>query len=216
MYVPKHFAETRIDVLHALMRSHPLGTLVTMTPRGLEANHLPFELDPLPAPYGTLRGHVARANPLWRDASPDVEALAIFHGPHAYVSPSWYPTKRESGKVVPTWNYAVVHAHGPLRVIEDRDWLRSLVSTLTARYEAGRPDAWQVSDAPSAFIDQMLEMIVGIELPIARMAGKWKTSQNRPERDRAGVVVALDEEPGDDSAAMAQLVRATMARSDPG
>jgi transcriptional regulator len=216
MYVPKHFAETRIDVLHALMRSHPLGTLVTMTPRGLEANHLPFELDPLPAPYGTLRGHVARANPLWRDASPDVEALAIFHGPHAYVSPSWYPTKRESGKVVPTWNYAVVHAQGPLRVIEDRDWLRSLVSTLTARYEAGRPDAWQVSDAPSAFIDQMLEMIVGIELPIARMAGKWKTSQNRPERDRAGVVVALDEEPGDDSAAMAQLVRATMARSDPG
>ena len=122
MYLPKYFEETRIQVLHELIRAHPLGALVTLTPSGLDANHIPFEVDPDPAPFGTLRGHIARANPLWREFSRDVEALAIFQGPGTYISPSWYPTKRETAKVVPTWNYAVVHAHGALRVIDDRAW----------------------------------------------------------------------------------------------
>jgi transcriptional regulator len=207
MYVPKHFEETRIDVLHALVREHPLGTIVTLTPRGLEANHVPFEIVPGPGPFGTLRGHVARANPMWRESAPDVDALAIFSGPSAYVSPSWYPTKRESGKVVPTWNYAVVHAHGPLRVVDDREWLRAFVTALTERHEAHRPARWHVSDAPGDFIDTMLGMIVGIEMPVTRLVGKWKASQNRPGRDREGTAVGLDGEGSDAATAMADLVR---------
>lgn len=207
MYVPKHFAETRVETLHELMRAHPLAALVTLTPDGLDANHIPFELDPAPAPFGTLRGHIARANPLWRDASREVGALAIFQGPGTYISPSWYPTKQETGKVVPTWNYAIVHAHGPLRVIEDRHWLRELVERLTNRHEAGRRDPRKVTDAPADFIDQQLGAIIGLELPIARLVGKWKTSQNRPARDQDGVVAGLLQEGHESAAAMAELVR---------
>lgn len=207
MYVPKHFAETRVETLHELMRAHPLAALVTLTPDGLDANHIPFELDPEPAPFGTLRGHIARANPLWRDASREVGALAIFQGPGTYISPSWYPTKQETGKVVPTWNYAIVHAHGPLRVIEDRHWLRELVERLTNRHEAGRRDPRKVTDAPADFIDQQLGAIIGLELPIARLVGKWKTSQNRPARDQDGVVAGLLQEGHESAAAMAELVR---------
>src|SRR5262245_15600570 len=125
MYIPKHFEETRVEVLHELIRAHPLAALVTLTSNGIDANHIPLEIDPEPAPFGTLRGHVARANPLWSDFSSEVYALAIFRGADTYISPSLYPTKQETGRVVPTWNYAVVHAHGPLKVIDDRQWLRS-------------------------------------------------------------------------------------------
>ncbi|HUX33137.1 MAG TPA: FMN-binding negative transcriptional regulator [Gemmatimonadaceae bacterium] len=207
MYVPRQFDETRVDTLHALIRAHPLGTLVTLTPDGLEANHTPFEIDAGPGEFGTLRGHLARANGQWRDSVGDVEALAVFHGPERYISPSWYATKRETGKVVPTWNYAVVHARGPLRVIEDRTWLRAFVERLTTRYEAGRADAWAVADAPADFIEGLLGAIVGIEIPIVRLTGKWKASQNRPDGDRDGVVEGLRREPGDAAAAMAELVR---------
>ncbi len=210
MYLPKHFEETRIEVLHELIRSHPLGTLVTLASQGLDANHIPFEIDPSPAPFGTLRGHVARANPLWREPPRGVDALAIFQGPQAYVSPSWYPSKRETGKVVPTWNYAVVHAHGPLRIIDDRAWLRALVERLTRRHEAGRREPWQVTDAPPDFIEAQLAAIVGIEMPIARLAGKWKTSQNRSPRDRAGAAEGLAQDAGESAAAMADLVRRTL------
>jgi transcriptional regulator len=206
MYMPKHFEETRIDVLHALVRAHPLGTLVTMTPRGLEANHLPFEVVE-GGPFGTLRGHVARANPVWKESVADVEALVAFSAADAYVSPSWYATKRESGKVVPTWNYAVVHARGPLRVIDDRGWLHALVTRLTAQHEAHRDAPWQVGDAPGEFVEQMLRMIVGIEIPIASLQGKWKVSQNRPERDRVGAVEGLRSEGSEAAEAMAALVR---------
>lgn len=209
MYVPSHFAETRVDVLHSLIHAHPLGALVVLAPHGLDANHIPFEIDPEPAPFGTLRGHVARANPVWRDASLQTDALAIFQGPHTYVSPAWYATKQESGKVVPTWNYAVVHAHGPLRVIDDRAWLRKFVEQLTDRYEANRSEPWKVTDAPADFIDTMVSAIVGIEIPIARLTGKWKVSQNRPGKDRAGVVEGLMQQTDDAAAAMAQLVRQT-------
>jgi transcriptional regulator len=147
MYLPKQFEETRVAVLHELIRAHPLGALVTLTPGGIEANHIPFEVDPEPAPLGTLRGHIARANPLWRDFSPDAPALAIFQGPDAYISPSWYATKKITGKVVPTWNYAVVHARGVLRFIDDRDWLRAFVEKLTHRHETRRRAPWKVSNA---------------------------------------------------------------------
>ncbi len=210
MYLPKHFEETRIELLHELIRSHPLGTLVTLASQGLDANHIPFEIDPQPAPFGTLRGHVARANPLWREPPRGVDALAIFQGPQAYVSPSWYPSKRETGKVVPTWNYAVVHAHGPLRIIDDRAWLRALVERLTRRHEAGRREPWEVTDAPPDFIEAQLAAIVGIEMPIARLAGKWKTSQNRLPRDRAGAAEGLAQDAGESAAAMADLVRRTL------
>ena len=133
MYVPSHFAETRIEVLHGLIRNHPFGALVVLASGGLDANHIPFEIDPEPAPLGTLRGHVARANTMWKDFSAQVDALVIFQGPHTYVSPAWYATKKEHGKVVPTWNYAVVHARGPLRVIDDRVWLRHFFEQLTNR-----------------------------------------------------------------------------------
>lgn len=191
MYVPTHFAESRTDVLHRLIRTHPLGTLVVLASNRLEANHVPFMIDPQPAPYGTLRAHVARANPVWREFSPQVEALVVFQGPHAYISPSWYAAKQEHGKVVPTWNYAVVHAQGSLRVVQDAGWLRRLVEELTDVQEAPQADPWKVSDAPRDFIESMLSAIVGIEIPIARLSGKWKVSQNRSVADRAGVASGL-------------------------
>ena len=207
MYVPTHFEETRVEVMHELMCVHPFATLVTLTAQGLNANHIPLELQAEPAPFGTLRGHIARANPLWRDLSSDVNALAIFQGVNRYISPAWYPTKEETGKVVPTWNYAVVHAHGPLRVIEDRDWLRQLVGRLTDHHESNRSRPWSVSDAPADYIEKTLDAIVGLEMPIVRLIGKWKVSQNRPAKDQAGVVENLLREGDESSKAMADLVR---------
>jgi transcriptional regulator len=207
MYLPKHFEETRVPVLHELIRAHPLGALVVLTAGGLDANHIPMEIDPDPAPLGTLRGHIARANPLWREVSPDVAALAIFQGPNIYISPAHYLTKRETGKVVPTWNYAVVHAHGPLHFIDDRAWLRGFVAKLTARHEAERRDPWKITDAPAEFIETQLGAIIGLELPITRLIGKWKVSQNRPLQDRDGVVEGLRQQGDPAAVAMAKLVR---------
>lgn len=184
MYLPSHFEETRIDVLHQVIRHRPLATLVTLGADGLSANHIPFELDSAPAPLGTLRCHVARANPVWRDYSLDTEALVIFHGPQVYISPSWYETKNQSGEVVPTYNYAVVHAYGSLKIVDDRDWLRGLVTRLTERFESASAAPWRVSDAPAPFIDKQLTAIVGIEIAITKLTGKWKASQNRPAQDR--------------------------------
>lgn len=191
MYIPKHFAEPRVDVLHRLIDARPLSTLVTLTASGLNANHLPLHLSQEPGPFGTLRGHVARANPIWNDSIKDVEALAIFHGPDAYVSPSWYPTKAESGKVVPTWNYVVVHAYGSLQVIDDPVWLRAHLAALTAHNEAAFPEPWHPDDAPADFTEKLIGAIVGIEIVISRLTGKWKTSQNQPAENQAGVVRGL-------------------------
>ena len=165
MYMPTHFEETRVPTMHDLIRAHPFGALVTSTPAGLDANHVPFEIDPEPAPYGTLRAHVARANPVWREAG-NTSVLVIFQGPSTYISPAWYPTKQETGKVVPTWNYAVVHAHGTLRAIDDRAWLRAFVETLTNRHESRRPTPWLVSDAPADYIESMVGGIIGLEVPV--------------------------------------------------
>ena len=209
MYQVAAFLEERIDVMHALIRAHPLAVLVTGAGGILEANHLPLLIDPLPSPQGTLRGHVARANPLWRqvqETEHENEVLTIFQGPQVYVTPSWYPEKRASGKVVPTWNYAVVHARGPLIIHDDRDWLRDLVSRLTRQQEAGRAQPWGIADAPADYIERMLGAIVGIEIPISRIEGKWKVSQNRADADRAGVVDGLAQSADPQARAMAALV----------
>ena len=207
MYAPAHFDEARLDVLHQLMAAHPLATLVSHDAGGLCADHLPFEIAaPTPdAPFGTLRGHVARANPLWRK---EAEVLLVFQGEQAYISPSWYEEKALGGKVVPTFNYAVVHAHGALRAIHDPAWLLALLERLTARHEADRPAPWRVADAPPAYIRQMLAAIVGIEIPIARLQGKWKISQNRCAADQARVAAGL----GARADAPAQAMAALMAR----
>jgi len=207
MYLPAHFKEERLAVIHELIRGHPLGTLVTLGPQGLNGNHMPFEVVPDPAPFGTLRAHVARANPVWREFSRDVDALAIFQGPQAYVTPAWYPTKQEHGKVVPTWNYLVVHAYGPLRVIEDKAWLRGFVEGLTNRFEAGRADPWKITDAPDDYIDRQLAAIVGIEIPVTQLLGKWKVSQNRLPADREAIARAFKERSGVGDLAMGEWVQ---------
>lgn len=191
MYIPPHFAEPRVDILHRLIQARPLCTLVTLTPGGLDANHVPLHLSDEPAPFGTLRGHVARANPIWCEVVPGSEVLAIFQGPEAYVTPSWYPTKAETGKVVPTWNYAVAHAYGILRVVEDSTWVRTQLEALTAHIEAAFAAPWQVSDAPHEYIDKLLGAVVGLEIVITRLVGKWKTSQNQPASNREGVAHGL-------------------------
>jgi transcriptional regulator len=201
MYLPSHFEETRAVVLHQFIRSHPLGALVTFGADGLNANHVPFEIDPHPAPLGTLRAHVARANPVWRQFSREVEPLVIFQGPQTYITPSWYQTKKETGKVVPTFNYIVLHAYGAMRVIEDAGWLRKFVGGLTDRFEASRAQPWAVTDAPEDFIAMQLRAIIGIEISVTRLIGKWKTSQNRPAADQKGVVAGLRE--SDDAVAQA-------------
>jgi transcriptional regulator len=194
MYVPANFAEERVPVLHETIRAIKLGTLVTLGGEEMVASHVPMLVDPEPAPYGTLLGHIARANPQWKDVSEKVRALAIFLGPDAYITPSWYATKRQTGKVVPTWNYAAVHAYGVVRFFDDPERLLKLVTRLTATHEATRAQPWAVSDAPAEFVQGMLRAIVGFELPIERLEGKWKMSQNRPAEDRAGVIEGLRSE----------------------
>src|SRR5437879_7791198 len=204
MYLPKMFEEDRVEVLHELIRRYPFGTLVTFN-HGLRANHIPFEVESAPEPFGILYAHVARANPLWRDLSRDNEALVIFQGPQTYISPSWYPTKKETGMVVPTWNYAVVHAHGHLEPIEDPVWLRAFVEKLTRTHERGR-EPWNISDAPAQYIDKQLKAIVGLKLTVRRLLGKWKLSQNRPAQDRESVIGALFAQGRELSRAMAEAM----------
>lgn len=194
MYLPTHFEESRAEVLHELMRSHPLGLLVTQgpgMPPAVEANALPFHVDPARGYRGTLVAHVARANPLWREARTDTDVLVVFQGPQAYISPGWYATKNETGKVVPTWNYILVEARGRLVVRDDAAWVHALVSGLTDIHEAGQAKPWKVTDAPADYIAATQRAIVGIEIEITALKGKWKMSQNRSAADRAGVAQGL-------------------------
>ena len=207
MYLPPHFRIEDRAQQFALIRARPFGLLVTNGPGGLMANPLPFHLD---AEAGVLRAHVARANPQWREADGSREALVVFQDVDAYVTPGWYATKRETGKVVPTWNYSAVHVYGLLRAIDDRDWLRKLVGDLTDAHEAGRAEPWKVEDAPADYLDALLRGIVGIEVQIARIEGKAKLSQNRIEVDRAGVVTGLREQGGDADLRMAAQIEGAM------
>jgi transcriptional regulator len=207
MYVPKHFEERDLGVLHALIRSHPLSTWVTQANGELVVNHIPFLLDSAKGQFGTLIGHVARANPIWKSFSREMASVVIFQGPQTYITPSWYPTKHAHGKAVPTWNYAVVHAHGMPRAIEDGDWLLKHVTELSDLHESERAVPWSVSDAPPDYIDSMLKGIVGIEIPINAVVGKWKTSQNRPLPDKLGTIAGLYERSDGNSQQMAALVQ---------
>ena len=206
MYIPKLHEESDLGVLQALIRAHPLGTWATQGDGELIVNHVPFVLDPSSGPYGLLRCHVARANSVWQLFSKTVPSVVVFHGPNAYVSPSWYPSKQAHGKVVPTWNYAVVHAHGIPAVVEDPTRLLEHLTQLTASQEGSRSVPWKPSDAPAAFIEQMSKQVVGIEIPIATILGKWKVSQNRSSLDRAGVVAGLRANIDQSSQEMAELV----------
>jgi transcriptional regulator len=208
MYIPKQFEEPRVDVMHELIRARPLATLVTLSAGGLNANHIPLHLLESPAPFGTLQGHVARANPVLSDLEKNIEVLAVFHGPDAYITPSWYVTKKETGKVVPTWNYAVVHAYGYLRVVDDAAWLRAQLEALTAHNEASFPERWAVSDAPREFTERLIANIVGFEMVISRLSGKWKVSQNQPQQNQASVIEGLKASGQQESSAMAALVEA--------
>jgi transcriptional regulator len=191
VYRPAHFAEDRVEILHGVIHARPLATVVTSRGDRIEADHVPLLLDPTVGTFGMLRGHVARANDLWKTVAGNAEALAIFQAEDHYVSPAWYPAKREHGKVVPTWNYIVVHARGPIRFVDDRAWLRGLVTELTDTHEAARTDPWRVTDAPADYIDAMLRAIVGFEIPLTTLTGKWKMSQNRSADDREGVAAGL-------------------------
>jgi|HubBroStandDraft_1064217.scaffolds.fasta_scaffold56595_2 transcriptional regulator len=204
VYVPEHFRETRPEVLQRFLAQHPLATLAAMTPQGLSAHHLPLRAQLSGADSGVLRGHIARANTLWRELADGTPVLAIFTGPDAYVSPVWYPSRAQHGKVVPTWNYAAVHVDGTIRFIHEEAWLRQLVTELTDTYEAGRADRWRVSDAPADYIEAMLAAIVGFEITITRIVAKFKGSQNRPAADRAAVAAALRAE-GRNADEVAQL-----------
>ena len=187
MYTPAAFRQDDLATLHEQMRACRLPTLVSHGSQGLLASHLPLLLVPDEGEYGTLYGHFARANPQWRDLAEDSEVLVIFQGPEAYISPSWYAAKAEHGKVVPTWNYISVQAHGRAEVFDDAERLLQLVSRLSALHEADRPQPWAVSDAPREYIDSMLRAIVGFALPIKRLEGKWKLGQNRSSADQVGV-----------------------------
>lgn len=202
MYTPKHFSAPSDQALQDLMRAYPFATLVIHSADGINVHHLPLYLDG----NRKLSGHVARANPLWRDAASASEVLVIFHGPNAYVSPSWYPTKASTGRVVPTWNYVVVHARGKLRVINDAHWLRTHLQMLTAQHEADFVQPWHLEDAPAGFIDQLMQAVVGIEIEITELTGKWKVSQNQPLENQLGVVQGLASQDNTQARAMAAVV----------
>ena len=208
MYRPAEFTEDRVEILHQAMRDIAFGTLVTLGADGLIASHIPLLLEDRPAPFGTITGHLARSNPQARGSSPESEALAIFLGPHTYVTPSWYPSKAETGRVVPTWNYVAIHAYGRLRFIDDPAWKRAHVTRLTRSQEGKRAAPWDVDGTPEDYLKGMLKGIIGFELPVARLEGKWKMSQNRRQEDRQGVIAGLEAQADPQSTAIAAIMAA--------
>lgn len=191
MYVPSHFSVADNEALFRLIREHPLGILITNGDNGLDANHVPFELNSKDGSCGVLRAHVARANPLWKEVRDGAEVLVVFRAEHAYISPNWYPSKHEFHRQVPTWNYRVVHAYGKLSIRDDRTFLRDLVGRLTQIHEASQPTPWRMTDAPGDYLEAMLRAIVGLEITLTRLVGKFKLSQNRELRDRLNLADVL-------------------------
>lgn len=192
MYLPKQFAEPRVDELHRIVRENSLGMLVTNTAGGLEANHLPFLLDGDAGGAGVLTAHVARANPVWQVVRDGDEVLVVFRGAHGYISPSWYPGKKETHRRVPTWNYEVVHAHGTIHVHDDEKFIRGVVARLTRQHEADQAEPWKMGDAPADYIAEQLSHIVGIEVRLSRLEGKRKLNQHHQPQDREGAIRGLD------------------------
>jgi len=207
VYIPKANEETRLPVLHDFLRAHPFATLVTMGNAGMIATHLPLVLEDDGSEFGLLKGHISRANTQWKDINTSIDALAIFAGDHHYITPNWYPSKHRDGKQVPTWNYVVTHCYGPLKFIEDPQWLLAHLETLTTIHEASSPIPWKIADAPPEFIKALLNGIIGLELPVRKIEGKWKLSQNRSQQDRQGVVEGLTQLDTPESLAMSDLVK---------
>jgi transcriptional regulator len=217
MYLPAHFEENRADVLHRLIADYPLGALVTLGPDGLDANHVPFEFDAAKGAHGTLRAHVARANPVWQEVKDGDEVMVMFQGPSGYISPNWYPSKHEAHRQVPTYNYLVVHAHGRITVRDDEAFVRGVVARLTRKMEAGEPVPWKMGDSPADFITMMLQAIVGIEIEVTRLVGKAKLSQNKASVDRQGAVEGVRQrgENAVDAATSADALADAMLKAPP-
>ena len=207
MYMPKHFEESRTGVLHGLIHAHPLATFIVAQGNDIVVNHFPLMVVKVGSELGVLRGHVPRANSVWESFNGDTKAVAVFQGPSAYITPTWYPSKHQHGKVVPTWNYAVVHAHGQPMAVQDASWLLDHLNALTDKQESAQRRPWKVSDAPTEYVDDMLGHIVGVEMPIAALHGKWKVSQNRSRADRLGVAAGLRDQGDAAAMAMEALVR---------
>jgi transcriptional regulator len=207
MYIPPQFAENRPEVLHRIMHEHPLGTLVRSEEGGLDADHIPFEFEPDTGPLGTLKAHVARNNPLWQRCPTGTPVMVIFRGAQAYISPNWYPSKHETHRQVPTWNYEVVHAHGTLSIHDDERYVRALVARLTREHDAAEPRPWKMGEAPPDYLQMMLGNIVGIEVQVTSLVGKSKLSQNRELRDRRNAADTLAERGRD---GLAQAMRSTL------
>lgn len=214
MYVPSQFEAPSTDAMHELIRQHPLAAVIANGAEGLVANHIPLLLLPKANTSGVLQGHIARANPMWKQIGEASSVLAIFQGGQHYITPQWYPSKQSHGKVVPTWNYAVVHVHGVIRWRQEPDWLLAMVTALTNQQEAATKAPWQVSDAPPDYISKMLDAIIGFEIEISEMIGKWKVSQNRNEADQQGVVEGLKELGTDASLAMSKEIQTQRLNSN--
>lgn len=216
MYTPKYHALTNVAAMRAHIAEYPLGAWVCMAQSQLMANHIPFVLDVQHGAHGRLLGHVSRANPVWRQLADGAPSVVMFMGPHAYITPSWYPGKHQHGKVVPTWNYVTVHAHGMARAIEDTEWIMDVINRLTDAQESRRDTPWRVSDAPAAYIDQMLKAVVGIEIKIERLEGRLKVSQDEDKQDRLGAVEGLRRTSHAPAQILSGLVLREMRRSEGG
>lgn len=216
MYIRKEHQLTDREAIFALVESRPLGAWVCQGANGLIANHVPFFLDRGKGPLGTLVGHVSRANKVWRELEAARASVVMFQGPQAYITPGWYPSKSGDGKVVPTWDYAVAHVHGIARAIVDRDWLLDMLNRLTNAHEAGQAAPWRIEDAPASFIDKLTHAIVGIEIPIDRLEGKLKASQDEALQDRLGTVRGLQQMPDDEARLLAALVKGAVDADAPG
>ena len=214
MYLPAHFAETHTDTLHHLITQNPLGALVVAGPDGLDANHIPFELDNQLGEHGTLRAHVARANPVWQQVDNGAPVLVIFQAEQGYISPNWYPTKHETHRQVPTWNYRVVHVHGNIQIRDDEKYVRGVIGRLTREHERRTGDArpWKMADSEPTYIDGMVRAIVGVEIAITRITGKFKLSQNKEARDQQGAIDALR---AHDNPALSDAMAQTLRKAVP-